>query len=284
MRRGIVLLFVPLVLLLNCARHKDQRSVSGISPQAQTAAGPSAGTFQPAAVATYATPPGEPEPPRPSPFSDFREADRQEVASSSTPATSSTTSSSAVSTPQKAHESPAAHKTLKAFVPKPDDLPNAQGSRDRVAALPPPPPLPAIPARTVAPAATTRVACCVSTAFLEPAKPPRLQRMFHKVPGLGRIRQYPESQEGFVAARPKSEIVLVLPPEARATLRDGRMDLKATVDDTGRVTRVELLAPKDEELVRLASYAAGDWPFTPARINDKAVPSEVILHFNFSGN
>jgi hypothetical protein len=62
------------------------------------------------------------------------------------------------------------------------------------------------------------------------------------------------------------------------------MDLKATVNESGRVTRVELLAPKDEELVRLASYAAGAWPFVPAKLNDKAVPSEVILHFTFSGN
>jgi TonB family protein len=73
----------------------------------------------------------------------------------------------------------------------------------------------------------------------------------------------------------------MLPPEARGALRDGRMDLKASVNESGRVTRVELLSPKDEELVRLASYAASDWPFTPARLNDKAVSSEVILHFNF---
>ena len=62
------------------------------------------------------------------------------------------------------------------------------------------------------------------------------------------------------------------------------MDLKATVDASGRVTRVELLSPKDEELVRLAAYAAGTWSFVPAKVNDRAVPSEVILHFTFSGN
>jgi TonB family protein len=62
------------------------------------------------------------------------------------------------------------------------------------------------------------------------------------------------------------------------------MDLKATVDESGRVTRVQLLSPKDEELVRLAAYAASAWPFVPAKVNEKAVPSEVILHFTFSGN
>ena len=62
------------------------------------------------------------------------------------------------------------------------------------------------------------------------------------------------------------------------------MDLKATVDESGRVTRVQLLFPKNEELVRLAAYAASNWPFVPAKLNDKAVPGEVTLHFTFSGN
>ena len=62
------------------------------------------------------------------------------------------------------------------------------------------------------------------------------------------------------------------------------MELKASVNEAGGVTRVELLSPKDEELVRLSSYAASDWSFIPARVNDKPVPSEVILHFDFRGN
>jgi TonB family protein len=101
------------------------------------------------------------------------------------------------------------------------------------------------------------------------------------VPGLRRIGQHPESEEGFLPPKPKREITLLLPKEARALLRDGRMDLKASVDESGRVTRVELLTPKEEELVRLASYAASDWSFTPARVNEKTVPSEVLMHFNF---
>lgn len=105
--------------------------------------------------------------------------------------------------------------------------------------------------------------------------------MLARVPGLRRIHQTPDSTDGYVAPRPAREISLVLPPEAGAALARGTMDLKASVDESGRVTRVELLSPKDEELVRLASYAAGAWPFLPARINDKAVPGEVILHFTF---
>jgi TonB family protein len=67
-------------------------------------------------------------------------------------------------------------------------------------------------------------------------------------------------------------------------LTRGTMDLKATVNESGRVTRVQLLSPKDEELVRLAAYAASAWPFVPAKVNDRAVPGDVILHFTFSSN
>ena len=67
-------------------------------------------------------------------------------------------------------------------------------------------------------------------------------------------------------------------------MQQRRMDLKATINAEGAVTRVELLAPKDQELVNLASYAASEWRFIPARHNETAVPSEVILHFNFENH
>jgi TonB family protein len=108
--------------------------------------------------------------------------------------------------------------------------------------------------------------------------------MLGKVPGLRRIHQNPAGVEGYVAPRPAREIRLVLPPETSTVLTEGTMDLKAIVDESGRITRVELLSPKNEELIRLASYAAGNWPFVPAKLNDRAVPSEVTLHFTFNGN
>jgi hypothetical protein len=63
-----------------------------------------------------------------------------------------------------------------------------------------------------------------------------------------------------------------------------QMDLKASVDASGRVTRVELLSPRDEYLVKLASYNAAGWRFAPAKLNDHPVSSEVILHFRFDAN
>ena len=125
--------------------------------------------------------------------------------------------------------------------------------------------------------------CCVGTATFEPARPALLKRVLGKVPGLRRIHQNPVNADGYLPPRPARPISMVLPPETGAALTQGTMDLKATVNESGRVTRVELLSPKNEELVRLAAYAASNWPFVPAKVNDEAVPSEVILHFTFSG-
>jgi TonB family protein len=211
---------------------------------------------------------------RPSPFSDLHEADRQQVRSV-------TITQPTPPVRVAAATADTVRKPLKPFIPKPADRLSAQNSRDRALALPAPPPL----ATNVIPVPATALGhkppCCVGTAYLEPAKPTGFHRVLRRVPGLRRIGQHPETEDGFVAPKPKRDITFMLPPEARATLRDGRMDLKASVDESGRVTRVELLAPKDEELVRLASYAASDWSFTPARVSEKTVPSEVIMHFNF---
>jgi Gram-negative bacterial TonB protein C-terminal len=62
------------------------------------------------------------------------------------------------------------------------------------------------------------------------------------------------------------------------------MNVKASINESGRVTRVELLAPKDRWLVNLAAYVACNWKFAPALRNDINVSSEVILHFRFDSD
>jgi TonB family protein len=173
----------------------------------------------------------------------------------------------------------AERKVLKPFNPRVADT-----SRDRVAPLPGPPALASIPPKPIPGLTVGHKTCCVGTATFEPAKPARVQRVLGKIPGLRRIHQNPDGVEGYVAPHPAREISMVLTPESRAILPRGTMDLKATVDESGHVTRVQLLSPKDEELVRLAAYAANAWPFVPAKVNDKPVPGDVILHFTFAGN
>lgn len=276
MKAGTICLIV-LLLVSGCARHKQPQNSSNRG--AQVPADTVRVSTEPAPVAPPVAPavpaPEEIAVSRPSPFSDIREADRQLVHSA--PA--------ALPAQQLASKAPAGpdslRKPLRPFVPAPGDASSVPNTRDRALQLPAPPQLAVITPAPVAPVATAQRTCCVGTAFLEPAKPARLQRVFGRVPGLRRIGKHADTEEGFVAAKPKREITLLLPREARALLRDGRMDLKASVDESGRVTRVELLTPKEEELIRLASYAASGWSFTPARVNDKTVPSEVLMHFNF---
>lgn len=118
----------------------------------------------------------------------------------------------------------------------------------------------------------------VATASYEPARPNTLERVIHKLPGL---RRRPEpGSNGFVPPRPVHEIQFVLPPGGLAVLgQNTEMDLKASVDASGRVTRVELVRPRDEELLTLAAYAASHWSFSPAQVNGEAVPGQVLLHF-----
>jgi hypothetical protein len=123
--------------------------------------------------------------------------------------------------------------------------------------------------------------CCLATATYEPITPSGFQRVIHKIPVLRRLGPS-GAGKGFIPPRPTHEIQFAVPPNASLALMERkRMDLKASVDASGRVTGVKLLSPRDENLVKLATYPASGWRFEPAELNDRPVPGEVILHFNF---
>jgi len=284
MNSGLVSIAVLLALLEGCTRHPKQGAVQANHEPAHVASLPPVGSVPPEFTQVASEPQTLDRSSllRPSPFSvqptpvvqnpAFPQLDQAGPASSAT---------ARPTRPKTAGRPEEDRKPLKPFVPRPA----ADTSRELVALLPQPPALPAI---TQIPASSLNLGhktCCVGTATVELARPALLRRMVGKVPGLRRIHQSPTDVEGYVAPRPAREISLMLPPQTSALLPEGTMDLKATVDESGRVTRVELLSPKNEELVRLAAYAASNWPhFVPAKLNDKAVPSEVNLHFTFSRN
>jgi hypothetical protein len=149
----------------------------------------------------------------------------------------------------------------------------------------PPPPVLLHPVLGPAPNLGNRPRLCeVSTATYEPAKPGRFRKLAQNVPGLRGSQKFAGSK-GFVPARPLHDITFLLPQgSSPGIMATKRMDLKATVDSSGGVVRVELMSPLEEDLVTLASYAASAWRFTPAQSNEKPVASEVILHFNFGAN
>jgi hypothetical protein len=81
-----------------------------------------------------------------------------------------------------------------------------------------------------------------------------------------------------VPASPIKKVAPMKPADAGADTRP--VDVKAFIDDTGIVTRVQLLT-KGSDYAEAALNAARQWQFTPARKHDKPVASEMVLHFRF---
>ena len=125
--------------------------------------------------------------------------------------------------------------------------------------------------------------CCVATATYEPVRPNGFQRVIQKVPGLRRLDRSAAADPSYTPPLPLFDIRFALPPNDRRLLMGKqRMDLKASLDATGRVTIVELLSPRNEPLADLAAGATHDWRFTPAESNGSPAPAEVLLHFDFA--
>jgi len=62
------------------------------------------------------------------------------------------------------------------------------------------------------------------------------------------------------------------------------VDVKVWIDETGRVVRTEALParrPVSSSLVAAARSAAMQWRFEPARQGNRAVPSDLILRFQY---
>jgi hypothetical protein len=207
---------------------------------------------------------------KPSPFAEPRPED---VAGASTARLTPATATS---------ERKTARRPINPFIPP--TIQSTAAMRDSPT-LPLPPVVPRPRVSAAANLLPGYVSCCMATATYEMAKPGRLQRVIKKIPGLRRIERDNRGGEDFFPPRPLHDITFVLPSGASpAAMEQKGMDVKASIDESGRVTRIELLAPKDLELVKLAAYAASNWRFTPALRNKLTVSSEVILHFRFDGD
>lgn len=286
MNRGLLSIAVLFPLLHGCSRHSSPGAAQAKHEPAHITSQPPAGPVQSELVTRVASESQNLDhsldrsyDSRPSPFSSGgQEPELEHPVLPQTATIAPAPSAAAQPGRSKFAAKPEPdRKPLRKFIPKTGDDP-----RDRVALLPQAPALPVITQSPASSRILSYKTCCVGTATFEPARPALVRRMLGKVPGLRRIHQNPANTDGYVAPRPAREISLVLPPEARAALTRGTMDLRATVNESGHVTRIELLSPKDEELVRLAAYAAGGWPFIPAKVDDEAVAGEVILHFTFN--
>jgi len=106
--------------------------------------------------------------------------------------------------------------------------------------------------------------------------PSVFKRVLHKIPSFGAA----ESEDAFVPPTPIRKVRPPLPTDSGASPRE--VDVKVYIDESGNVSRAQLLTKRTAQADASLS-AARQWRFAPARKRDKAVSSEMVLHFRFGG-
>jgi hypothetical protein len=122
----------------------------------------------------------------------------------------------------------------------------------------------------------------VSLVSVQPAQPGVLSRSISKIPILNLLHRTKfKSGDHFMPARPVRQVKPRLPAEMAGS-RPGPVDIKIWVDESGHVTRAQPLNDSDPEIAEMASLAALKWTFEPARLADRPVSSELVMHFRFA--
>lgn len=120
-----------------------------------------------------------------------------------------------------------------------------------------------------------------STVTVEAVPESRMSRLASKIPLLGRRRRAAE----FLGPRPVRETAPTVPPDLSRTLRaEVPLDVRAYIDESGKVTYAEMLSnitDANRGLASLAVFDARHWEFIPARLGAHPVPGQVILHYRF---
>lgn len=116
----------------------------------------------------------------------------------------------------------------------------------------------------------------------EPVSDSRLVRVIGKVPLLRRLRK----QEQTTAAVPLYQAQPTLRTlDTQGLVQPASVAVKVYVAESGAVKRAEIVEygdPPNWSLANASLAAARKWTFHPARLDDMAVSSEVILHFRFN--
>ena len=116
---------------------------------------------------------------------------------------------------------------------------------------------------------------------VEPVGQSRFGRAIGHIPLLRRLKK---QQQAYVPPVPVRQVRPLLGSQDRRLLdRPIPVDVRVFVGDTGKVQYVELMrnGASEPNFATLAVYAARRWEFTPARMGDEKVSSEVIVHFRF---
>jgi hypothetical protein len=109
----------------------------------------------------------------------------------------------------------------------------------------------------------------------------RLSRFVARIPLLRRLHR----AIGIVPPKPVHETNLTIPAELRRAVKSELpMDVRAFVNESGKVTYAEMASDfteEDSDLASLAVFDARHWEFTPAQTGGQAVPAQVILRYRF---
>ena len=146
--------------------------------------------------------------------------------------------------------------------------------------------LPAIavaPGRPPIPAAPVLPPAIVTVSYRK-APEPVLRKTIGRVPLLGSLPGLRfRGGDRFVPARASHEVEPEVPASIAAMLTgERRVQLRASVDEAGKVTDVELLSrTADHRLFGLADTALRHWNFNPATMKGRPVSSRVIVTFDF---
>ena len=120
------------------------------------------------------------------------------------------------------------------------------------------------------------------TMMADPVSESRLTRVIGKVPLLRRLRKH----EGTIPPVPSYQAQPTLRPlDRQSLLHPASVAVRVYVAESGAVKRAEVLEygdPPNWSLANASLAAARKWTFQPARLDDMAVSSEVILHFRFT--
>lgn len=137
-----------------------------------------------------------------------------------------------------------------------------------------------LPAEKPAPETRPRPQIAVTA---EPIIPSHFGALLGKIPLLRRIHKE-KDQAAFVPPQPTRQPQPVLTAHERDGLtRTVPITVKVWVNDSGSVDYAELVSgASHRDLSAAAVYTARHWAFSPARLGDRKVESQVLLHFRFT--
>ena len=144
----------------------------------------------------------------------------------------------------------------------------------------------ATPPAELKPAAAPAPVTQVSMSY-ETSRESRVGRVVGKIPLIGRIHR--RHEEDLTPPKPVEIFKPAVPAElGRSFAGEVPIDIKVHVGESGKVEDAELVSDVSggsaARLADLALHAARRSKFSPARLGDRAVPADVVLHYRVTGS